>query len=166
MYVECQRHDIAALQPRAAADDSGQQTGGSDHLPPRRHPAGGQEGRLAVGGRAPRAGHLPPRHGDGRGGGPGQDRAGARDQGAPGDVLQPQDRGHPELLHVGASFISGVTLVQYWIEYNRITLVARYEQAVLRLMVSEFHRTGVEKTTVRAVFRETETLLRTEARDR
>ena len=59
-----------------------------------------------------------------------------------------------------------MALVQYWIEYNRITLVARYEQAVLRLMVSEFHRTGVEKTTVRAVFRETETPLRTEARDR
>ena len=47
-----------------------------------------------------------------------------------------------------------------------INLVARYEQVVLRVMVSEFHRTGVEETTVRAVFRETETLLRTEARDR
>eukprot|EP00092_Neocalanus_flemingeri_P001551 GFUD01001653.1.p1 GENE.GFUD01001653.1~~GFUD01001653.1.p1 ORF type:complete len:880 (+),score=263.06 GFUD01001653.1:116-2755(+) len=38
----------------------------------------------------------------------------------------------------------------------------KYEQLLLKVMVSEFHRTGVEETTVGAIFREMQTCLRTE----
>ena len=38
----------------------------------------------------------------------------------------------------------------------------RYEQILLRVLVSEFHRTGVEECEVRAVFREMSTYLRLE----
>jgi len=39
---------------------------------------------------------------------------------------------------------------------------SKYEQLVLKVMVSEFHRSGVEETTIGAVFREHQTCLRTE----
>ena len=38
----------------------------------------------------------------------------------------------------------------------------KYEQLLLKVMVGEFHRTGVEETTVAAVFREIQICLRTE----
>lgn len=38
----------------------------------------------------------------------------------------------------------------------------KYEQMLLKVMVGEFHRTGVEETTMGAVFREHQTCLRTE----
>ena len=39
---------------------------------------------------------------------------------------------------------------------------SKYEQMLLKVMVSEFHRTGVEETTVSSIFREMQTCLRTE----
>ena len=41
----------------------------------------------------------------------------------------------------------------------------RYEQILLRVLVSEFHRTGVEESQVRAVTREMATCLRTEGKE-
>ena len=35
----------------------------------------------------------------------------------------------------------------------------------MRVMVGEFHRTGVEETSVRSVFREMQTMLRTDGRE-
>jgi len=43
-----------------------------------------------------------------------------------------------------------------------IRLCSAYEQLLLRVMVSEFHRTGVEETLVGAVHRELSSVLRTE----
>ena len=44
-------------------------------------------------------------------------------------------------------------------------MMFRYEQILLRVLVSEFHRTGVEESQVRAVYREMSTCLRTEGRE-
>merc|ERR1719348_2121048 len=43
-----------------------------------------------------------------------------------------------------------------------IRCCSKYEQMLLKVMVSEFHRTGVEETTVSSIFREMQTCLRTE----
>jgi len=43
-----------------------------------------------------------------------------------------------------------------------IRCCTKYEQLLLKVMVGEFHRTGVEETTVAAVFREIQICLRTE----
>jgi len=46
-----------------------------------------------------------------------------------------------------------------------IRCCSKYEQILLKVMVAEFHRTGVEESNLRSVFRETQTFLRTEGRE-